>query len=219
MSLYDELGVNPDADADAIKRAHRKMAREHHPDAGGDAETFQRKQRAYLILADPEKRKRYDRTGEEETAPYNELLEATSALMGAFDQAIMEVGSDFRTVDVIHRTRVNLVKQRLECQKAQEDAVRSKEGIGMLLERISRKRPGADVLRNALVDRQGMLDDQVAALKQAEAVLDRAVLLTESYSFRVDPPPPQDDAGPTRTVGQPGVTSVFINNGGWRTVT
>ncbi len=36
MSLYDELGVAPDADDDAIKAAWRRKAKETHPDANPD---------------------------------------------------------------------------------------------------------------------------------------------------------------------------------------
>jgi hypothetical protein len=44
------LGVSDDADADAIKRAYRNLARVHHPDAGGDAEQFNRVAAAYELL-------------------------------------------------------------------------------------------------------------------------------------------------------------------------
>jgi len=44
------LGVAADADADAIKTAYRNLARVHHPDAGGDAEQFNRVAAAYELL-------------------------------------------------------------------------------------------------------------------------------------------------------------------------
>lgn len=65
MSLYNDLGVSKDATADEIKQAHKNLAKKHHPDAGGDEETFKRIQHAYDILSDPEKRKYYDTTGHE----------------------------------------------------------------------------------------------------------------------------------------------------------
>jgi curved DNA-binding protein CbpA len=63
LSLYDVLDVPTDADAEAVKRAHRRAARRHHPDKGGDRDDFERIQHAYLVLADPERRRKYDATG------------------------------------------------------------------------------------------------------------------------------------------------------------
>ena len=66
-TLYDTLGVKKDASAEEIKKAYRKLAREHHPDANpGDAAAeakFKEVQTAYDVLADPEKRKQYDAFG------------------------------------------------------------------------------------------------------------------------------------------------------------
>lgn len=46
------LRLPPSADATAIKRAYRSLVRDHHPDVGGDAATFQELQQAYEVLAD-----------------------------------------------------------------------------------------------------------------------------------------------------------------------
>ncbi|MCO4849158.1 MAG: DnaJ domain-containing protein [Yoonia sp.] len=63
---YEALQVAPDASADDIKRAYRKMARKYHPDItpGPKAEaTFKAASAAYDVLRDPEKRAAYDRYG------------------------------------------------------------------------------------------------------------------------------------------------------------
>jgi molecular chaperone DnaJ len=66
-SLYDTLGVKKGASQDEIKKAYRKLARQHHPDANpGDKaaeERFKEVQTAYDVLSDEEKRKAYDRFG------------------------------------------------------------------------------------------------------------------------------------------------------------
>lgn len=62
-SYYDILGVPKTASADEIKKAFRKQARKHHPDAGGSEEKFKELNEAYEVLADDEKRKQYDTYG------------------------------------------------------------------------------------------------------------------------------------------------------------
>jgi molecular chaperone DnaJ len=63
---YALLEVAPDATADDIKRAYRRLARQLHPDTNDDpaAEArFKEVAVAYEVLSDPEKRQRYDRFG------------------------------------------------------------------------------------------------------------------------------------------------------------
>ena len=60
---YKTLGVSKSATADEIKKAFRKLARENHPDAGGDEEKFKEINEAYEVLSDEKKRQLYDQYG------------------------------------------------------------------------------------------------------------------------------------------------------------
>ncbi len=62
-NLYDTLGVAKNASAEEIKKAYRKLAREHHPDSGGDEAKFKEIQGAYDVLSDSGKRTQYDQFG------------------------------------------------------------------------------------------------------------------------------------------------------------
>lgn len=62
---YGILGVDRGSSEDDIKKAYRKLALKLHPDKNPDEdpETFKRVTRAYGILSDPERKKKYDMFG------------------------------------------------------------------------------------------------------------------------------------------------------------
>ena len=65
--LYGVLGVSKKASQEEIKKAHRKLVRQYHPDRNPDdkqaEDRFKEIQAAYDILGDEEKRKEYDSGG------------------------------------------------------------------------------------------------------------------------------------------------------------
>jgi DnaJ-class molecular chaperone len=100
---YQELGVPRTASADEIRRAFRKLAKQHHPDAnpGNKAaeERFKRISAAFDLLEDPAKRKKFD-AGEIDADGHETMRGFSGA--GPFGQAggFRPGGADFDNIDL-----------------------------------------------------------------------------------------------------------------------
>lgn len=68
IDYYQVLGITKNASTEEIKKAYRKLARKYHPDLNPDDQEakvkFQQLNEAQEVLTDPEKRKQYDKYGE-----------------------------------------------------------------------------------------------------------------------------------------------------------
>jgi DnaJ-class molecular chaperone len=85
--LYSILGVSKNASQEDIKKAYRKLAKQYHPDLNpGNTQaeqTFKEVSQAYDILADPDKRKRYD-AGEIDASGQEQAPRGAGAGAGGF---------------------------------------------------------------------------------------------------------------------------------------
>jgi DnaJ family protein A protein 2 len=111
-ALYRELGVETKATATEIKKAYRKLAREHHPDRGGDQEKFKAISNAYEVLSDPNRRKAYDATGDPNADP-REVMNQRPKRKGKATQFELSVPLDQFFTGKTRRIRVT---KRVICE-------------------------------------------------------------------------------------------------------
>ena len=91
--FYEILGVQRNASQEDIKRAFRNLAKEHHPDRGGDEKKFKEINSAYQVLGNPEKRQQYDQVGHSAYEQMGGMGGGSGAGFGGFDFSSFRNGS------------------------------------------------------------------------------------------------------------------------------
>lgn len=111
MDPYEELGVAKAASPDEIQAAHRKAVKRHHPDRGGDGSRFDRIQRAFAILRDPEKRRTFDETGALSEEPASSREQRSVAAARAAIMAVVLGQHDLVHTDVLTNALLHVRSQ------------------------------------------------------------------------------------------------------------
>lgn len=164
---YAILGVARGATAADIKNAYRRRARDTHPDIAKttDASAFQAVARAFEILANPEKRKRFDETGTiEEINPLKDRNSAMEVLAGVFEGIVnsaSQKGKKLSTVPFIDALKEIVEGNILEAHERLGDLTVQIEERVDLRRRISR----AEDAPNIFADR---LSAQIRVLGKAQ---------------------------------------------------
>ncbi len=188
MSPYEILGVSADAELDSINAAYRRHAREHHPDAGGDASAFAQLQSAVELLRDPARRERYDETGETEDQTDGNGA-AIATLIDAFNKIIASAAEAFHQVDIIGATDAHLAQMLVEIRKAGEEASLKGKRIENAINRLQYGGEGLDVIRGELLSQARDAENVPIQIAQHEATVTAARELLKGYRWKVDPLP------------------------------
>lgn len=191
VDLYEAIGVPRDASPEDIKRAHRRAAKENHPDRGGDRARFQEIQVAYDTLKDEAKRRRYDQTGDTSgpTPPDLATVQLATLIDSLIDKLISD-GAPIETADM-RGLAVKACDEKLrEIRSNKGQVERWLSSARKLSQRFKRKRKakGEDLLRPALERKQRDLQEAISRLDEAIAIWQRARDLLESYDYKFDPP-------------------------------
>jgi hypothetical protein len=83
--LYRILGVSPLASMDTIRQRWLEVAKQHHPDVGGDSARFRHAKQAYEVLRDQQRRAEYERFWVRAHGPFERVIPADDAVIdGAY---------------------------------------------------------------------------------------------------------------------------------------
>jgi molecular chaperone DnaJ len=99
---YSVLGVSKSSDQAAIKKAYRTLAKEKHPDSGGDEEEFKEINEAYEVLSDSDKKSNYDAYGHSKpnqqgfNPNFRDMFNNSNFGFNPRNQSMNKKGSDLR---------------------------------------------------------------------------------------------------------------------------
>jgi len=91
VDFYEVLQVSPNADPETVSRVFRHLAKQHHPDNGGDPKRFDLLMQAYKALNDPASRAAFDGQYQAHTAQSSKVGQEAREREGfGNDQSIRE---------------------------------------------------------------------------------------------------------------------------------
>jgi len=184
MELYNELGVAKDATAEEIDAAYRSRAKRLHPDAGGDEAEFVSLGNAYAVLKSPERRKRYDTTGDT-NVPQNNA--AASILCTAFAQVLSKNIHKYESTDMVAALRNHLLNEKRVLKKKKTEQAKTNAVVRSVVERITAN-GREDHLVVMLKGDLAAAEQQLNAFEENITAHEDAIALAKGYVYRIDEP-------------------------------
>lgn len=179
--LYDYFEINKNASNAEIKKAYRKKSKKTHPDHGGSDEEFNKTNMYYMILINPLRREKYDKTGRVDEEKGEDIIEI---IRKSFESVFAGI-KDYTRENLIEGIK-QFLNNELEGQhKIVENINSSNKNMKDMIKRIKCKK-GENVIarfveskieNNKIVLR--ITEERIKARKEALKYLSQ-------YSYRVE---------------------------------
>ena len=186
-NYYDDLQLSSNASKDEIKAAYKRLAKQHHPDKGGNAADFERIKRAYEILSNPETRARFDRGDEIE-----EVETKRQAAIGNLEKVTRDVLSGVGFMpehsDLISLLRAEINEVTLHIQ---QDIENVEHDIGKM-DIVTGRLKDAEILMPFLIHQKKLMVNRKEELEYAILVQNEMLALLEGAAY--DTSPDEDDS-------------------------
>jgi curved DNA-binding protein CbpA len=197
-TLYELLGVKKNASVKKIREAYRGRAKKKHPDVGGDAEEFAALKKAHDILIDPERRAKYDATGDtSEVAPDNSLSEVIQILAVAMENVLAQIENrqgEFTEYDIVSDMKILIGGKLDEIQQRRAKMKAAKKKAEKLLGRFGVKK-GQNYLEGIVAAKLSSLEQFIRQCDTQEEPVKRALDILLSSDFKSDASSRKDGYG------------------------
>jgi DnaJ-class molecular chaperone len=192
VNLYQILNVQPTASQEEIKKAYRRLAMRHHPDRNGSSDAMAKMQdiqRAYDVLGDPERRKRYDETGATEDGPSPEKT-AKEELAKLFIAMANSQDADSYDFEKGARSSIDGMIRKIEAQIL--DLRRKLKNTNKARKRLKRKTEGEPFLLQVLDAHVRQTQEQITRNELNIEIAKIMLKMLDDYEYEVETHKPFD---------------------------
>lgn len=191
MNHYDTLGIEPTATQAEIRTAYRRAAMRLHPDRKGaspeSVSEFQHVQAAYAVLSDPERRARYDATGDDGKRG-DRQAEAEQALAQLFISLIDQT-RDLEYTDIKDLARRSIEAQQAQLRAQMAAAEKQAAKLRATVKRITRTTGKLNIIALAIEQKAAAQERTVASCADNLQLGELIKAILEEYEYQVDQRP------------------------------
>jgi curved DNA-binding protein CbpA len=185
--LYHILGIKRVAARDEIQKAYRRKAKSLHPDTGGSVEAFGELSTAYAVLSDPDRRERYDTTGEITPLRPNNLDASAIEIIAQKLGLVIHAEQDVTSLDIAALLDQSIRDDIAERKSGMSGLRRAVERARKLRERVKRRAKDQDNMLAKVLDwHEITAKTHIKKNEDAIRSMERALEILQDYSFAED---------------------------------
>lgn len=202
-TLYELLGVSPNATQAEIKKAFKFRSQKMHPDKGGSEEAYAEVRKAYKILSNKEARYRYD-TSELQGVSYEEFNSYLSGIVEAMTEYLIKQSQNeqggltpetfrvfFDLNNTEEQTNINIARVYsrflTQSKKGIEGELKKQKRLQKITEKLRKKfKNKENTMYEALQKREIAAAAAIKTAKTQQAAIDFVHIQVKDLSFFED---------------------------------
>jgi curved DNA-binding protein CbpA len=194
VNPYEVLGVDQAASPEVVRRAYRKRAKKAHPDGGGTAKAFDELRRSMIVLSDPARKEKYDRTGEVDSESVdNTLGQAISRIVDVVIRAATKM-ANVGQVDLIKETRTYFLQEKVNFEDESKRIAKAAQAVRKVAERLGGK-GRSELVKRAVEQHAQQMMEPVSRINEQIEVCKVALTILDACTFKRDMAPMTATAG------------------------
>lgn len=184
-NLYKILGLESTATIEEIKTKFKELSKKHHPDIGGDTQTFGRIVEAYTILSDPDSKDFYDKTGFAGNKSRFDK-EVNKIIRDTFVSLMKSFGEEALTIDLIDEVDTTINDKINQFKKINEKNEKVSKLINNVKNKIKYKGKKENYISSFLQNEIIALEANNNRINSQIITLKKALLELKNYSYDIN---------------------------------